>query len=540
MNRIAFFIFFGILTANLSQAQSEKSKLVVGIVVDQMRQEYLYRFENRFGEDGFKKLMNEGFMFKNAHYNYIPTKTGPGHSSVYTGTTPAIHGIIANDWWDKKQGKYINCVGDDRFHTIGSDSKHGEVSIKNLLSTTITDELLLFTQSRSLVYGISLKDRCATLPAGHGGQAFWYDKDYGNIITSSYYLNELPNWIKEFNSRKLADKYLSMTWNTLYDIDTYKESGPENEPGEQNINGLMSKFPYDLSKLEVDYDNLIATPFGNDLLTDFAIATLDNIDFGKDQYTDFLAISFSATDYIGHDSGPYSVEIEDTYLRLDKNIATIIKKLDEKIGKGNYTLFLTSDHAVAAMPTYLKNRKFSTGYFNKDENVKALSAVLVEKYGDKPWIDNVSNEQVFLNHDSILESKIDIEEISQFIVNYFLKLDGIANAFTAGEVREFSLVGNDLKSQLARGFNPARSGDIILVLQPGWLRMSSTSATNHSTGYNYDTHVPLLWYGNGIKKGSSVKFRPITDIAPTLSMMLEIGLPSGATGQPLYELFDQQ
>ncbi|HNP17998.1 MAG TPA: alkaline phosphatase family protein [Fulvivirga sp.] len=540
MKRTILFIFLGVFTHILSQAQSEKPKLVVGIIVDQMRQEYLYRFENRFGEDGFKKLMNEGFMFKNAHYNYIPTKTGPGHTSVYTGTTPSTHGIIANDWWDKKQGKYINCVGDDRFNTIGSDSKHGEVSIKNLLSTTITDELMLFTQSRSLVYGISLKDRCATLPAGHGGQAFWYDKDNGKFITSSYYLSELPNWIKEFNNRKLADKYLSMTWNTLYDIDTYKESSPDKSAGEKGIRSLNGEFPYDMTKLDLNYENVIEIPYGNDLLTDFAIETLDKVDFGKDQYTDFLAISYSATDYIGHGFGPYSVEVEDTYLRLDRNIATLIKKLDEKVGKGNYTLFLTADHAVAAIPTYLEERKFGVGYFNKDESVKALSAALVEKYGNRPWIDNVSNEQVFLNHDSILASNIDIEEISQFIVNYFLKLDAIANAFTAREVREFAIVGNDLKSQLARGFNPARSGDIILVLQPGWLRTSSTSATNHSTGYNYDTHVPLLWYGNSIKKGSSVKYHPITDIAPTLSMMLEIGLPSGATGQPLYELFDQQ
>jgi predicted AlkP superfamily pyrophosphatase or phosphodiesterase len=540
MNKLFLFILLEVITVNFSWAQNDKPKLVVGIVVDQMRQEYLYRFEHRFGEDGFKKLINDGFMYKNAHFNYIPTKTAPGHATIYTGTTPAVHGIIGNDWYDREKGKQIYCTADDRYQTVGSDSKRGKMSPTNLMSSTITDELLLFSQQKSKVLSISIKDRSAILPAGHGGDAFWYDKDKGDFITSTYFMKELPLWIKKFNDRKLADQYSKATWNTLYNIDTYTASGPDAEPGEMTMSGRMSGFPYNLSKLPLDYENIIMTPFGNDLLTEITLAALDNVDFGNDRYSDFLAISFSSTDYVGHDSGPYSVEVEDTYLKLDKNIATIIKKLDEKIGKGNYTIFLTADHAIAPIPQYLMDRKFAGGYFMKKEHILNLENALVKRYGVGPWVEGAVNDQIYLNRNKAKEIKIDLDEVSQFVVDYLLELDGMADAFTADQVRQFSISGNDMKSQLARGYNAKRSGDVLYVLQPSWVMPYPTTATNHSSGYSYDTHVPMIWYGRGIKKGESVRYHSAVDIAPTLSMLLNITLPSGATGEPLYELFDEE
>jgi arylsulfatase A-like enzyme len=299
----------------------------------------------------------------------------------------------------------------------------------------------------------------------------------------------------------------------------------------------MSGFPYDLSTIDKDYDLILNTPFGNDVLTNFILSALDNNDFGTDDYTDFFMISFSATDYIGHDSGPYSVEVEDTYLRLDKNIAEILNRLDEKIGKGNYTVFLTSDHGVSSISQYLKSRNFSEGTFQKNEVVSNLRKVLSEKYGEGQWLEYAINNQFFLNHDLIKEKGLDLNTMSKCITDFLLEIEGISEAYTANEVRQFSLDERGIKGMLARGYNSKRSGDVVYELHPGWLLPYKNDATNHFSGYTYDTHVPMLWYGNGIKKGFSVKYQTITNIAPTVSMMLDITLPNGATADPLYELF---
>ena len=519
-------------------AQNEKPKLVVGIVVDQMRQEYLYRFGDRFQEDGFKRLMGEGFVFKNMHYNYIPTKTAPGHASIYTGATPAVHGIAGNDWYQPDLEREVYCVEDHNYNTVGSDSDNGQMSPNRLQATTITDELMLFTQYKSKVLSMSLKDRGAVIPGGHRGDAFWYDNSNGNFITSTYYMNELPKWVSQFNKRQLADTYLSKTWNTLHNIDTYTASSSDNDTAEKTLNGLFTGFPYDMSKVKDNYGIIRNTPFGNDILTDLFLTALDNNDYGKDQYTDFIAVSFSATDYMGHDSGPYSIEVEDAYLRLDQNIAAMLKKLDEKVGKGNYIVFLTADHAVAPIPQYMKNNKFGTDYFNKWSEVQELTTVLNQKYGEAKWIEYAINNQLYLDHDLLREKKIDIDEMSDYIVDYLTDIEGVQFVHTASEIKATAWSDNDIKGKLARGHNIKRSGDIMYEFYPGWLNTQSGDATTHGSGYSYDTHVPMLWYGLGIKKGESVKKYNITDIAPTLSMLLNISLPNGAIGEPLYELFN--
>ena len=313
MKRAYIFTTLLLAVSNLLIAQNEKPKLVVGIVVDQMRQEYLYRFGDRLQEGGFKRLMDEGFVFKNMHYNYIPTKTAPGHASIYTGTTPAIHGIAGNDWYQPDLEKEVYCVKDDNFKTVGSDSDNGQMSPNRLQATTITDELLLFSQYKSKVLSMSLKDRGAVLPGGHRGDAFWFDNSTGDFITSTYYMDKLPLWVSQFNKKGLTNSYLSKTWNTLYDINTYTASSDDNDSAEQPLDGLFNSFPYDLSKIKDDFGIIRNTPFGNDILTDLFLAAFDNNDFGKDDYTDFIAISFSAPDYIGHDSGPYSIHFATPY-----------------------------------------------------------------------------------------------------------------------------------------------------------------------------------------------------------------------------------
>jgi hypothetical protein len=531
-------ILLSLISVSCIKQEQRKPKLMVGIVVDQMRHDYLYRYKDRFQEDGFKRLMNDGFEYKNMHFNYIPTKTAPGHASIYSGATPSVHGIIGNEMYIREIKSEMTCVVDERFSTVGSSSDKGQLSPKLLLTTTIADELLLFTQFKSKVLSLSMKNRGAVLPAGHTGKAFWYDKTSGDFITSSYYMDTLPKWVSEFNKRKVADEYIKSNWTPLYDLKTYTASGPDLEPGEMNIDGNMNGFPYDFSTIEMDYELIRNTPFGNDILANFVKSALDNNDLGSDEFTDFLMISYSATDYVGHDSGPYSVEVEDTYLRLDKNIADLLNGLDQKVGKGNYTLFLTSDHAVSSSVQYLKNRNLSAGTFQKKQVIENLKKMLNERFGEGEWLEYSINNQFFLNHDLINEKDLDLNQMSKLVANFLLETDGISEAYTGNEVRQFSLTEREVKGMLARGYNAQRSGDVVYILQPGWLLPYKDDATNHFSGYTYDTHVPMLWFGNGIKKGFSVKYQTITNIAPTISFMLDITLPNGATADPLYELLE--
>lgn len=518
----------------------QKPKLVVGIIVDQMRQEYLYRFSDKFGDDGFKRLINEGYMFKNAHFNYVPTYTGPGHTSVYTGSTPAIHGIIANDWYAKSIKKHIYCAFDSTEFTVGSSSNRGMMSPRNMLTTTITDELKLATQRRAKTIGISIKDRGAVFPAGHLGEAYWYDTETGNFITSTYYKEALPGWLNEFNDRQLAKKYLSGKWEPVNDISAYIESGTDDNAYEGNFygEGVALGKGYKLNKK--DFGQIPPTPFGNDLLKDMALATVQGEELGQGTETDFLAISFSSTDYVGHRFGPNSVEVEDTYIRLDKNIADILDALDQQVGEGNYMVFLTADHAVSDVPQYFMDNKIPSGYFVHDLK-KELTDMLTEKYGEAEWVENVSNMQVFLNHKAIRQKEVDLHDIQEQVAHYLMRLEGMKEVYPAYVIHNMDYSTGGIKGLLIRGYNQKRSGDVLYALEPNWLhagKSEGNTGTTHGSSYNYDTHVPMLFYGGGIKHGSSVQYHPITDIAPTVAMILEIMLPNGATGQPVLEIFE--
>lgn len=524
----------------------DRPKLVVGIIVDQIRQEYLYRFDSKFGNGGFKRLINDGFMLKNAHYNYTPTVTGPGHASVYTGTTPAYHGIISNEWYDRELEREVNCVYDPSQKVIGTTEGKGEVSPFRLLTTTVTDELRLFTQKRSKVVGVSIKDRGAVLPAGRMGNAYWYDSRSGKFITSTYYSTKLPEWAEKFNAQNLADKYLERDWTTVYPIGQYVESGPDDTPYENKLVGKdRPTFPYVLKELRSkngNYDLLVNVPFGNDYLTDMAKAALDGEKLGQGEVTDFLAVSYSTPDIIGHAVGPNAIEIEDTYIRLDRNIEDLLKTLDLKIGKGSYTVFLTADHGVADVAQYLKDNKVSAGYFNFS-NLKAnLNDYLRKYFPGKDLIEAIDGDQIFFNHTAFQNdpqsSGVEIMVATELVVNYLLAQDGIANAFSKSLLRQGQYTEGGIKGMVIRGYHPKRSGDVIVVLEPGWYGAGRVTGTTHGSPYTYDTHVPIIFYGYGVKKGSSVKYHPVTDIAPTLSVLLKIKFPSGATGQPIEELFE--
>lgn len=526
---------------------SDRPKLVVGIVVDQMRQEYLYRYYNKFGNDGFRRLMGSGFMMKNAHYNYAPTYTGPGHASVYTGTTPAVHGIIGNDFYNKKSGKMVNCVEDSLQKIVGAPSGNGDVSPWRMQASTVTDELKLFTQKRAKVIGISFKDRGAVLPAGHmADAAYWYESGSGRFISSTYYMSKLPEWAEKFNALNLPDKYLSQEWNTLLPIEQYTESGPDDSPYEKKYSGKTKPvFPYNLPQMRKqngNYELLYMTPFANDFLTEFAKTAFVNEKMGKDDVTDFLCISYSTTDAIGHAVGPNAIEVEDTYLRLDRNIADLLKTLDKEVGPGNYTLFLTADHAVADVPQYLKDNKMPAGYFNENYASAKLNEYLETYFPGKKLINNVSNGQIFLNHNAFQgspkSSGIDMFIVAELIGKFLMTMDGVANYYTEGVLRQGNYNDQGIKGLVIRGYHPKRSGDIVVVLEPGWFESGSIQGTTHGSPYAYDTNVPMLFYGKGIKRGTSVRYHPITDIAPTISALLNIKYPSGCTGNPAEEVLE--
>lgn len=513
----------------------QKPKLVVGIVVDQMRYDYLTRFKDRFGKGGFNRLLNDGFSVENGHFNYIPTYTAVGHTSVYTGTTPNNHGIISNNWYDKFLKKSIYCVTDTSYNSVGTNSRSGQRSPYRLQTTTITDELHLAQSMKGKTIGVAIKDRSSILPAGHtANAAYWYNGGKeGKWITSSFYMNSLPKWVEDFNAKELPKKYLSQTWNTLYDINTYTKSINDNNEFEGVFRGKQSPtFPYNLDSLKTNngnYSLLNTTPFGNTFTVDFAKTAIEKENLGKGEYTDFLAVSFSSTDYVGHKFGPQSVEIEDTYLRLDKDLEDFLNYLDTQIGVNNYTVFLTADHGVVEVPSYLQSIKIPAHYLDTNSLIRYVNSVTKKYFNSSKLVENISNYQIFLNKEKIESLRLDKNEVAEKLVDELVNYKGIYKSISAKSLQNTHFTSGVLNS-LQNGYNQKLSGDVLLIPLPATLTGSKTG-TSHGSGYNYDTHVPIIFYGNGINKGSSKKRHHIIDIAPTIANLLEIEPSNASTGK---------
>jgi len=522
-----------------SPINPDKPKLVVGIVVDQMRFDYLTRFWDKYGNDGFKRLVNEGFNFKNNHFNYIPTYTAPGHTSIYTGTTPQNHGIIGNGWYDKFEKNEVYCTSDENMQSLGTNSSAGKMSPHRMISTTIGDENRLFTQMLGKTIGIGLKDRSAILPAGHtANAAYWFHgMDEGKWISSTYYMNKLPDWVQAFNKSGKATSYLK-EWNSLADIETYSESGTDKNNFETGFS-RRTTFPYNLAELAPkngQFDLLKYTPFGNSITTDFAIAALEGEKLGADEFTDILTVSFSSTDYIGHNFGVNSKEVQDAYMRLDQDLARLLKALDEKVGVGNYTLFLTSDHGGIDVPSYLQSVKIPAGYFEDKAFEDDLKAFVKEKFGSKDLIEMVSNYQIFLNYKTLAKEKIEASNVEDAIAHFVLQKPQINRVFTRTQLEANDFTAG-ISGLVQKGFNQRRSGDVVFLLKPAIISYSKTGST-HGSGFSYDTHAPLIFFGKGIPHGDTSKRSEIIDIAPTISTILGISFPSASSGNPLYEMLD--
>ena len=480
----------------------ERPKLVVGIVVDQMRWDYLSRYYDQFQDDGFKRLIKKGYSCDNCLINYVPTITAIGHTSAYTGTTPALHGICGNDFFIDDESVY--CCSDKTVEPVGTDNrKKGCMSPRNLLSTTIGDQIRLHTDFKSKVVGISYKDRAAILPAGRSSDhAYWLDTDNGQFITSTYYRSELPAWAKAVNQELKKNKELQKVGK---DVGLY--------------------------------------PLCGHITTDMAIAALNGEQLGKGEVTDMLCVSYSQTDVIGHKWSTRGEHTDEAYLELDKDIARLLKALDDQVGEGNYLLFLTADHGAAHNYQFMIDHKMNGGAWRTDDEVmkEKLDVCLKENFGatvDRSIINGFLGYRVYLNHGKIKALGLDLQKVKEVLVEYFSQVPHVQFVMDFEKVNTWS-VPDALRNRALLGYHPHRSGDLLLVLEAGYYefgKWSSPIGTTHGEWNPYDAHIPLLFYGWKVEHGSTSREVHITDIAPTITQMLHIQQPNACIGEAIGEV----
>lgn len=525
--------------------QPIRPRIVVGMVVDQMSWDYLYRYNDRYGDSGFRRLMKEGFNCQNTRINYIPSVTAIGHATVYTGSVPSIHGIAGNNFY--QNGKPLYCTEDTSVSTVGAeDSKNGRMSPRNLHVSTIADELKIATNFTSRVYGVSIKDRGAILPAGHSADgAYWFDDRSGNFITSSYYMSELPRWAKRFNERRLADKYLRSDWKPVHSMRSYRASIEDENSFESPWHeDIPATLPLPTKKLfERDgYGVIRTTPSGNTLTLDMARAIIEGERLGeRTDSTDFLAISLSSTDYIGHRYGTFAVELEDTYIRLDRELGEFFSYLDGKYGKDGYLFFITADHAVAHNTAFLEHKKLAGRKWHRDTAFETARSVARQVLGtDEEVILDISSYQLYLDEEKLERLGADREKLVSALIKALSRQEGVAYVVDASKANMMTLP-SEIQYRIVNGYNHHRSGALFIVLHPGWQGGRGDKpqlGTNHAVWAPYDTHIPLIFMGHGIKPGYLYREVHMTDIAPTLAFLLKTQLPSGAIGRPITELFN--
>lgn len=528
--------------ARSSDLAPERPRIVVGMVVDQMSWDYLYRYNERFSDKGgFRRLMRDGFNCQNTRISYIPSVTAIGHSSVYTGSVPSIHGIAGNHFF--VDGKRTYCTEDKTVATVGTENgESGQMSPRNLLVTTIADELKIATSFKSRTFGVALKDRGAILPVGHSADAaYWFDDKSGNFITSTYYAQELPRWLKGFNERRLVEKYLKADWRPMYTLSSYKASIEDQNPFERAWGDTPATLPLPTSKLmkTMGLGIIRSTPMGNSLTLDMARATIEGERLGENRdNTDFLAISLSSTDYVGHRYASYSVELEDTYLRLDKDLGDFFEYLDNRYGKDGYLFFITADHAVAHNVSFLASRKLPGKVWRIDQAMTKLDSVARAISGkDEKLVLSLMNYQLFLDEAKINALGVDRPRLVEALIRELVSQSGVAYVAEASKANVSSLP-DEVRFRMVNGYNQHRSGAVFVVLHPGWVagRHDEQRGADHAVWAPYDTHIPLIFMGKGIKPAYLYREVYMTDIAPTLAFLLKTQLPSGTIGKPIVEV----
>ena len=548
MKRLAI-IFFLILVFVKLHGQGaylppDKPKLVIGIVVEELNYNQLEKFHDKLSENGIKKLINEGTYFKNASYEYLLTQSAPGHATIATGAEPSFHGITSDNWYTPLKNELINCTKDVSVNSVGGSFESGLHSPVNLLVSTFSDELAIATNKKAKVFGVGLKESSAIFSAGHtANAAYWFDNTTGTWMSSSYYISALPDWVNDFNAMKFSDTYLNSTWNLLRPAKDYADCLPDSNSFEIGFNNI-NYFPYDLKKLRSkntfssknDYSLLRETPFGNSLTTNFAIRLIQKERLGKDDVTDYLSICYSATDYIGHRFGPSSVEMGDAILRLDDDIKNLLTFLNDSIGKKNVLIYLTAAHGISEIPAVLEKNRIPSGYFQQNQALQLLRSYLNAIYGEGDWVKGYSERQIFLNRTLIEDARLSLDDVQKKVARFLVQFTGVEAAYpySAFEANDF---GNGNLKRIINNFSPQRSGDVIVILNPGWVEKVSDFVTNNNSPYEYDSHVPLIWYGWTVNRATVTRQVNITDIAATLSTLCKVPYPNACTGEPMFELF---
>jgi predicted AlkP superfamily pyrophosphatase or phosphodiesterase len=510
---------------------------VLGIVIDQFRYDYLTRFEDLFEGRGFRRLLENGAVFTNANYIYVPTVTAPGHATFMSGSIPALHGIVGNDWFDRETGKTITSISDSTVKLLGGQGEE-PASPSRLIGSTVGDQLRLSNNGQSKVVGIAFKDRAAILPAGkRPNGAYWFDSVNGTFVSSTYYFPDLPGWVKEFNQNNRADKYFGARWDRLLPDAAYQRSLPDDSPYEKSP--LGNKFPHIINGGEskpgkLFYANFEESPFANEFTAAFAKAAIEGEKLGQDDYTDLLTVSFSANDRVGHSFGPYSQEVEDITLRTDRVLSDLFSYIDQKIGLANTIIVLTADHGVAPIPEHSRDIGLGGGTFASKTLTSAIQTTLDGRFGTAAWIRASVNGNIYFDYDVIERQKVNRQEVERAGCEAALKVQGVGKCFTRTQLLFGPLPPGGYSEQAARGFNAERSGDLVIVVKPYYLQRTEYG-TSHSTPYSYDTHVPVIFYGADVAAGSYSNPSSPSDIAPTLSTLLGIEPPSNVVGRVLTE-----
>lgn len=544
MFKILLFIFVILLLPVYLSGQGHTTlsanapRLVVGIVVEDMNPDYIERYWNKFGPGGFQRIYNKGFVCANHHYDNLIQRPSVNMATLSTGTTPSRNGIINDFWIDRLKKKEINCINDNYYTTVGSDSKEGERSAMNLMTPTLGDRLKIVTNGKSRVFSIALNDVSAVLAAGHSANgAYWLDTSSGKMISSSYYVETFPKWAFDYNGLKMADFYMGGSWTTLKESDTYTESIEDAHLKESGYLDKYNSFPFNLSRIKKEsggsYKILKSTPFGNTMIKDFAIQMIPKEQLGYDLTPDLLTIVFSSMDYERYSFGPFSVEMEDTYLRMDKDIADLLKYLEDGYGQQNILVYLTGLTSISYPSEYLKEKyRMSAGIFNPESSIALLKSFLNIKYGEGEWIELFSNQQVYLDHDLIEKKKINLHEMQKEVASFLDQFEGIAYSKASFEIESDNFLGGGPLEAFQNNFHIKRSGDVLIKYEDGWMPKDKFQPAN----YTENNQVPLVWYGSGIQKGTTLRRTSATDIVPTIAAFLGINPSNSVTGSVIEEL----
>ncbi|MDF1559423.1 MAG: alkaline phosphatase family protein [Bacteroidales bacterium] len=548
MKKVLTLLSLSLISA-FSLAQSayippEKPRLVIGIIVEQLRFDQLERIWDILPADGLKRLVSEGTYYRNVSLDYLSTQAGPGYATISTGATPADHGITSDSWFHPFNDQMIYCVQDPDAGAVGGTFETGLFSPANLLSSTFADELEMSSCGQSRVYGIGMKEMGAILTAGHAADgAFWYDDRTGTWMSSNYYGPALPGWLMDLNAMLLPGQYLNQPWTTMMDPALYPGCQPDSSDLERGFNG-QSWFPYDLKELSTtgrllktarDYSILRETPFADDFTTELALRLISNEQMGQDDVTDYLAVAYSATEQIGHRYGPSSVESSDALVRLDRNVSRLLGEIDKSLGKKNVLVYFVSAHGISEIPAVLAASRIPSGYFRVNQSLQLLRSYLNAIYGKGEWIRGFFDNQIYLNRPLVEDAKISLGEMQRRVARFMVQFSGIAAAVPTSSF-EMSDFSSGLLFRMSNNFSQQRSGDVMIALNPGWVEKTD-HVTGHNSPYEYDSHVPLIWFGWTASKASVTRSVSTRDIAVTLSILCRVPLPNAASGDPLHELF---